>query len=129
MKIIFKVIVTLIGLFILVNGLMFMFKPELVMGHSQISANNAFGFSTIRGVIGGSMVATGLITFLALFKTKLDLLHPVVVILLAWTFGRVVSLFMDGFDKGVLTGGILVSLAMALLLTIGHKVIRKEVSI
>ncbi|MDW3652157.1 MAG: DUF4345 family protein [Bacteroidia bacterium] len=127
MKIVFKIVVSLIGLFIFANGFLFMFSPESVMGHSQISANNAFGFSTIRGIIGGSMVATGLLSLWAIFKSKLELLHPVVIILLGWTLGRLLSLFMDGFDINVILGGIAISLFMAVVLSFAHKVLSKEI--
>lgn len=128
MKSIFKILVSLIGLFILANGLMFMFSPETVMGHSQISANDAFGLSTIRGIMGGSMLATGLLTILAILKSKFDLLQAVVIILLAWTIGRGVSLLADGFDQNVVLSGVLVSLIMAVLLTFGHRILSKELS-
>ncbi|MEM7372398.1 MAG: DUF4345 family protein [Bacteroidota bacterium] len=128
MKPIFKIVVALIGLFILINGVMFMFNPEFGMNLSHLSASNTFGISTVRAIIGGSMLATGLLTLLAIVTSKSDLLHSAVVILLAWTLGRVISLFADGFDKEVFIGGILISLLMAVLLTISHKVLSKEVS-
>ncbi len=126
MKIAIKLLVGLVGLFILANGLAFMFAPEVVMGHSSITANNAFGMSTVRGLIGGSMAATAILTLVAVIKSKPNLLHPAALILLSWTVGRIVSLVADGFDKGVLVGGILISLLMAFILMGAHKILSKN---
>lgn len=123
MKTTIKILTGLVGLFILVNGLAFMFKPELVMAHSAITGNGSFGLSTIRGLIGGSMLMTAVIILLALIKSKPRLLFPAALILLGWTLGRVISLILDGFDKGVLLGGVMISLVMALILLTAHKVL------
>ncbi len=124
MKTVMKILGSLVGLFILANGVLFMFNPELVMGHSAISANNAFGMSTVRGLIGGSMVATALLTLIAVIKSKIDLLYPAILVLIGWTVGRIVSIIFDGFNAAVLTGGILISLAMALVLVASHRVLK-----
>ena len=125
-KTLIKILAGLVGLFVLINGLLFMFKPELVIGHSSISANNVFGMSTVRGLIGGSMVVTALFVALALLKSRLDMLHSAAFVLLGWTFGRIVSLIMDGFDKAVLGGGIVISLIMAVILMVAHKILSQE---
>lgn len=121
MKMAIKIFTGLVGLFVLINGLAFMFKPELVMIHSAIDANNAFGMSTIRGLIGGSMLAAAFLTLQALIKSKPELLYPAALILLGWTLGRIVSLITDGFHKGVLTSGVMISLVMAVILLIARK--------
>ncbi len=127
MKITIKILTGLVGLFILANGLAFMFKPELVMAHSAITGNGSFGLSTIRGLIGGSMLTTAILTLMALIKSKPELLFPAALILLGWTFGRIVSLIMDGFDKGVLLGGVMISLVMALILLTAQKKLSDDI--
>ena len=126
MKIVVKVLAGLVGLFILANGLLFMFKPEAVIGHAGISINNEFGMSTVRGLIGGTMVATALMIFMALIKSRFERLHPPVWILIGWTVGRIMSLVLDGFDKNVLLSGVLVSAIMAVILTVAHRVLTKQ---
>ena len=120
-----KIISILIGIFITLNGLMFMFKPEYVMEHAQIQASTAFGLSTVRGIIGGSMIAVGFLTIIAVLKSRLEFLHPVAIVLIAWTLGRIVSLILDGFNKDVLVSGIFLSLVMAILITASHKILTK----
>lgn len=127
MKTVLKISTGLVGLFILVNGLLFMFKPELVMTHSSVSASNTFGMSTIRGLIGGSMLVTAILTLLGVIRAKYEWLVPASWLLLGWTVGRVVSLVVDGFDKSVLGGGVAISLVMALVLIAAHRILtRKE---
>lgn len=126
MKIAIKILAALVGVFILANGLAFMVAPELVMDHSAIAAKNTFGMSTIRGLIGGSMVATAILVLVAVIKSKPALLYPAVLILLSWTVGRIVSLIADGFDKSVLAGGIMISLIMAIILIAAHKILSQN---
>ncbi len=126
MKAVMKVILGLVGLFISINGAMFMFNPEFVMAHAQLSSDSSFGLSTVRGLIGGSMLMTGSFILVALIKSKFELLIPAVFILLSWTVGRIFSLLLDGFDQSVLTGGILVSLVMAILVIVSYKVLNEK---
>ena len=125
MRIALKVLTSLAGAFIILSGLLFVFKPSLAMEHAQLGANDTFGIGTIRGLIGGSMLAAGITAIWSMIKNTPLLLVTPLLICIGWTLGRIVSLFADGFNSGTISG-ILQSGIMAIIFAIALKVLTQK---
>jgi len=95
----------LVGTIMALSGIFFLIKPELAAGSAGLAIENTFGYSSIRGLIGGTMLMTAAFTFYAIIKNRKEALHATGMIALAWTIGRLLSLFMDGFDDASIRGG------------------------
>lgn len=124
MKIIAKIMAGLAGTIMALSGIYFLIKPELAAGSAGLTIDNTFGFSSIRGLIGGTMVMTAAFAFYAIIKNKKETLHTTGMIALAWTIGRLLSLFLDGFDAASIRGVIL-SFGMFVFIVISFRLWEK----
>ena len=125
MKTLVKILAIIVGLMSAALGAAFMFSPELLMEKSQLSANGFFGYSTIRGLVGGPALIAGLLVLGGILLKKYEVLLTSIFIFLGWAIGRLASLFLDGFDQSVLANVFLAFLMMTVII-IAHKSLLKH---
>ena len=125
MKLLWKILAVIVGLMATGLGITFMFIPELLLEKTQLTVGGNFGYSTIRGLIGGPALLAGVLALVGVLLKKYQLLHTSAIIFLGWTIGRFFSLFLDGFDTTVLANAVL-SLLMMAIITVGYKELSKE---
>ncbi len=124
-KILLKVLAVVVALMSTALGAVFMFAPEVLLEKTQLVVGGNFGFSTIRGLIGGPALLAGILVLVGIFRKRYELLHTSAIIFLGWTIGRVMSLFFDGFDSSVFANAV-ISLLMMTIIIVTYKVLTKE---
>lgn len=119
MESIAQILVALVTLMLTGLGLVSMFAPTKMLENFSIEPLGFKGLNTVRSVMGGlflgcvSLIVYGLLTGLTLGFIA------VAIILGAIALGRVVGLFADGFDKGVVPP-LIVELVIVGVLLFGH---------
>jgi len=83
-------------------GIMSMFAPQKMVTNFSIEPVGKAGLNTIRSVFGGLFLASVAILVLGLTSGDTEGYLFVAIIMIAVAFGRVVGLFIDGFDKAVI---------------------------
>ncbi len=125
MKIIAKILAGLVALVMTITGIFFLLKPEMAAQSAGLSIENTFGFSSIRGLIGGTMLMTAGFAFYAIFMNRKELLNTTGMIALAWTLGRVISIMFDGMLESSVNG-ILLSFGMFVFIVISFRLWEKS---
>ncbi|WP_331460031.1 DUF4345 domain-containing protein [Cochlodiniinecator piscidefendens] len=119
MELTFQFLTGVVTLMLTGLGLMSMFAPRRMLANFAVEPAGAPGFSTIRSVIGG-MFLTCVVLLVQGQATGQTLGFIVVAILMAViAFGRIVSIFADGFDKAVIPP-LIVELVITAVLMAAH---------
>ena len=101
----------IIALLYLVFGFLYMFAPAGVMETAGLEAVNLLGMATVRGLIGGSFLAFGILLVMhTVINQETGALRFAILHLLMTVVGRVVSLVADGSDPGSLRNFVPVTL-------------------
>ena len=88
-----------IAILYFVFGFLYMFAPDGVMGTAGLEAVNVLGMATVRGIIGGSFLAFGILLVMhTVINQETGALRFAILHLLMTVVGRIVSLIADGSD-------------------------------
>ena len=89
----------IIALLFLIFGFRYMFLPAGVMETAGLEALNVLGMATVRGLIGGSFLAFGILLVMhTVVHQETGALRFAILFLLLSIIGRIVSLIADGTD-------------------------------
>lgn len=93
-----KVLVGIIGLYLIAIAGMWMLMPEAMSAQFAITLNGVQGLNTGRGDIGGMFLATGILCLLGLrrHESASVFLYSGSIILAAIAFGRLIGFVADG---------------------------------
>ncbi len=97
-----QILVGLAALLLLGLGGMSMFVPQRMASNFSIEPAGSPGLNTIRGVIGGTFLASVAMLVVGLTTGEALWLLPVAMIFGAAIIGRVVGIVADGFDGKII---------------------------
>lgn len=106
-------------------GARFFFMPASTGAEMGLSVGSALGGSTLRGDIGGTFIAMGIVTVLAIVRRQPVYLEVVAVLIAGVAAGRALSLVADGFDATGL-GGMVVEVMIVAVMWTRAKQMRAE---
>lgn len=102
MRLVVTALVFLIGLFMLLLALSFLFQPETTAATIGIAASTTQGLSTLRGDFLGFFGIIGISMLWGAWRRNGDLLLLPAIIMLVVIAGRIVSVIVDGPYDGYL---------------------------
>lgn len=124
LKLIARLLLGLVALFMLANGLMLMFYPAAALPGMAVTADGAEGLSNIRALWGGAVTAIGLSVAIAAYTLDIRNARPAVLFTFALVVSRLVGMAADGmFDRAVLFT--IVPIAVFAVLLVAHKLLDK----
>lgn len=93
---IITIVAGLASLPLMLGGLVIMFDPTSVLGRLALTPDGAAGLNTIRGMVGGFLVASALMIVVGIVRRAPVWFLAVAVLMAAATVGRGVGLVLDG---------------------------------
>ncbi|MDK1024797.1 MAG: DUF4345 family protein [Gammaproteobacteria bacterium] len=93
-----KIVVGILGLYLIAIAGLWMLTPEEMSGQFAITLNGVQGLNTGRGDIGGIFLAAGILCLLGLrnHESASVFLYSVSIIMAAVAFGRLIGFVADG---------------------------------
>ena len=124
MKLIARILLGLVALFMLANGLRLMFDPAGALAGLMVDAKGVEGLSNVRALWGGAITAIGLSVAIAAITCKIENARPAVLFSFMLVIARVTGMVMDGtFDRAILFT--IVPVVVFLILLVAHKLLDK----
>lgn len=124
MKLIARILLGLVAIFMLINGLRLMFSPSAALAGLLVDANGAEGLSNVRALWGGAITAIGISVIIAAVTCKIENARPAVLFTFMLVVGRVVGMAVDGmFDRAIVFTA--VPVVVFLILLAAHKLLDK----
>ena len=124
MKLIARILLGLVALFMLVNGLRLMFAPAGALAGLLVETSGAEGLSNVRALWGGAITAIGLSVLIAAITCKIENARPAVLFTFMLVIARVIGMITDGmFDRAIIFAA--VPVAVFLVLLVAHKLLDK----
>ena len=114
-----KVLIGLLCVPLLGLGLKSMFKPASMLGDLGFAAPGAVGLNTIRGMLGGLLLACVVMLVSGLLLQETVWFLAVAVVMGVAAIGRIVGIAVDGFDKAVVRP-IVVEVVIAVVAVAAH---------
>ena len=93
-----RVLAGFVALFVLVSGLGMMFNPTGLLGGLALTPDGVVGYSSLRGLIGGSQVAFGIVFAYAAWRGRAEAIFLGVLYFGAVVVGRIIGLGVDGVE-------------------------------
>ena len=130
MQLILKILTIVLTLIFFALGLSAFIDPATALEGPAFawSPDGIAGLSAGRGILGGQYLALGLVAGYALVKSEFKLLYVPALSEFMIVFGRLVSLWVDGFDERMLLP-LLVELTMAVGMFCAAKLLRPQTAI
>ena len=124
MKLIARILLGLVALFILVNGVRLMFDPKGAIIGLMVEASGAEGLSNVRALWGGAITAIGISVAIAAVTGKIENARPAVLFSFMLVIARVMGMIMDGmFDRAIMFT--IVPVVVFLILLAAHRLLDK----
>ena len=119
-----RVLAGLAALVSLGSGLGMMFSPDSLLDGLSVVPDGVVGYSSLRGLIGGSQVAFGIVFAIAAFRGRADYIVFGVFYFSAVLLGRVTGLALDGVDPFAIRASVFAS--VFLLICLGSFLLLKQ---
>ena len=124
MKLIARILLGLVAVFMLVNGVRLMLSPSGALAGLLVDASSAEGLSNVRALWGGAITAIGLSVVIAAVTCKIENARPAVLFTFMLIIGRVIGMAVDGmFDRAIIFTA--VPVVVFLILLAAHKLLDK----
>lgn len=124
MKLIARLLLGLVSLFMLANGVRLMFDPTGALAGLLVDANSAEALSNVRALWGGAITAIGISVAIAAVTCKIENARTAVLFTFMLVVGRIAGMVMDGiFDRAIVYT--IVPVVVFLVLLIAHKLLDK----
>jgi len=124
MKLIARILLGLVALFILINGVRLMFDPAGALAGLMVDAKAIEGVSNVRALWGGAITAIGLSVAIAAITCKIENARPAVLFSFMLVIARVTGMVMDGmFERAIIFT--IVPVVVFVVLLIAHKLLDK----
>ncbi len=124
MKLIARILLGLVALFLFASGLRFMLDPSGAVEGALIQANGAEGLSNVRALWGGAITAIAICVAIAAYTAKIENARPAVLFTFMLVLARIIGVAMDGaFDRIGLF--IAIPVVVFLILLAAHKLLDK----
>ena len=124
MKLIARILLGLVAVFMLVNGVRLMLSPSGALAGLLVDASSAEGLSNVRALWGGAITAIGLSVVIAAVTCKIENARPAVLFTFMLVIGRVIGMAVDGmFDRAIIFTA--VPVVVFLILLAAHKLLDK----
>ena len=120
-----RVILLLVGLFILGSGAVAMFAPERMAEKMLVELKGAEGLSHFRAFLGAGLAAIGISVLIAAAKAEIWHARPAVLFVLGIVLARTIGLAQDGSFPSV-TLYIVIPLVVFGLLVVAHVLLHKS---
>ena len=119
MDIAIQILAGFFALPLLALGGRIMFAPAGMLGELGVEAPGPVGLNTVRGVVGGFLVACAVMIALGLALHETVWLLAVAVVMAVAVLGRIAGVAVDGFDKAVVRP-ILIEIVIAVVMVAAH---------
>ena len=124
MKLIARILLGLVAVFMLINGVRLMLSPSSALAGLLVDASGAEGLSNVRALWGGAITAIGLSVVIAAVTCKIENARPAVLFTFMLVVGRVIGMAVDGmFDRAIIFTA--VPVVVFLFLLAAHKLLDK----
>ena len=124
MKLIARLLLGLVSLFMLVNGVRLMFDLTGALAGLLVDANSAEALSNVRALWGGAITAIGISVAIAAVTCKIENARTAVLFTFMLVVGRIAGMVMDGiFDRAIVYT--IVPVVVFLVLLTAHKLLDK----
>lgn len=102
-----KILIGLLSIPLIVLGVAAMFNPTMPMILEKFSvipeaANSINGLNTIRSIVGGLLLGSGVLMLIGLFLKNSAWFMAVAVLMGIVIIGRIFGIFVDGFDPKIM---------------------------
>ena len=124
MKLVARVLLSLVALFMLVNGLRLMLDPASALVGLSVTADDVEGLSNVRALWGGAITAIGISVVIAAVTCDINNARPAVLFTLALVVARILGMTVDGmFANAILFTA--VPVVVFLVLLAAHRLLDK----
>ena len=119
-----RVILILVGLFILATGVISMFAPDRIAEKMLLNPEGAEGLSNIRAFLGAALAAIGISVLIAAVKAEIWHARPAVLFVIGLVVARIIGLVSDGSFPSI---GLVVAIPLVVfgLLVAAHILLHK----
>ena len=124
LKLIARILLALVALFLLANGLRIVLDPSGALGGLAVTATGAEGLSNVRALWGGAITAIGICVGIAAYTAEIHHARPAVLFTFALVIARILGILVDGMFANAILFTV-IPIVVFLVLLAAHKLLDK----